>query len=64
MAADEALLEAASRGVASLRFYGWSEATLSLGYFQPAAVARRDPPACRLAVGAPPIRRDDARSPP
>jgi lipoate-protein ligase A len=35
MAADEVLLEAAAGGVASLRFYGWSEATLSLGYFQP-----------------------------
>jgi lipoate-protein ligase A len=34
MAADEVLLEAAAAGVASLRFYGWSEATLSLGYFQ------------------------------
>jgi lipoate-protein ligase A len=38
MAADEAMLEsAAGQGVASLRFYGWSEPTLSLGYFQPAA---------------------------
>jgi lipoate-protein ligase A len=38
MAADEALLEtAADRGVASLRFYTWTEPTLSLGYFQPAA---------------------------
>ncbi len=35
MAVDEALLEdAAERGVASLRFYQWSEPTLSLGYFQ------------------------------
>lgn len=39
MAADEALFESAERGVASLRFYTWSEPTLSLGYFQPAAVA-------------------------
>jgi lipoate-protein ligase A len=39
MAADEALLESASgRGVATLRFYTWTEPTLSLGYFQPAAV--------------------------
>jgi lipoate-protein ligase A len=39
MAVDEVLLEtAAASGVASLRFYGWTEATLSLGYFQPAAV--------------------------
>jgi lipoyl(octanoyl) transferase len=36
MAADEALLESAVRGVASLRFYTWSAPTLSLGYFQPA----------------------------
>ena len=34
MAADEVLLEAAAAGFASLRFYGWSKATLSLGYFQ------------------------------
>ncbi|MEX0675857.1 MAG: biotin/lipoate A/B protein ligase family protein [Pirellulales bacterium] len=35
MAVDETLLEsAAERGSASLRFYGWSEPTLSLGYFQ------------------------------
>jgi lipoate-protein ligase A len=37
MAADEVLLEAADRGLASLRFYTWTEPTLSLGYFQPAA---------------------------
>jgi len=37
MAADEALLETAACGIASLRFYTWSEPTLSLGYFQPAA---------------------------
>ena len=34
MAADEVLLLSAERGVASLRFYKWSEPTLSLGYFQ------------------------------
>ena len=35
MAADEALLLAAAEsGVATLRFYQWSRATLSLGYFQ------------------------------
>jgi lipoyl(octanoyl) transferase len=39
MAEDEALLDAAVDGVASLRFYGWSEPTLSLGYFQPSAPA-------------------------
>lgn len=36
MAVDEVLLlHAAGEGVWSLRFYGWSEATVSLGYFQP-----------------------------
>jgi lipoate-protein ligase A len=35
MAADEALLMAAAdSGAATLRFYWWSEPTLSLGYFQ------------------------------
>jgi lipoate-protein ligase A len=35
MAVDEALLDqAAGEGLASLRFYRWSEPTLSLGYFQ------------------------------
>jgi lipoyl(octanoyl) transferase len=34
MAADEVILEAAATGIASLRFYGWSCANLSLGYFQ------------------------------
>jgi lipoate-protein ligase A len=37
MARDEAMLHAAERGVASLRFYTWTEPTLSLGYFQPSA---------------------------
>jgi lipoyl(octanoyl) transferase len=38
MALDEAMLEsAAARGVASLRFYTWSEPMVSLGYFQPSA---------------------------
>jgi lipoate-protein ligase A len=38
MARDESLLEsAAERGVASFRFYRWSEPTWSLGYFQSAA---------------------------
>src|SRR5712671_6762185 len=53
MAADEALLEAAAAGRASLRFYGWSEATVSLGYFQAEALRRQDP---RLA-GLPYVRR-------
>jgi lipoate-protein ligase A len=40
MAADEALLHAAAAARrASLRFYGWSSATLSLGYFQSSAPA-------------------------
>jgi len=43
MALDEALLASAVEGVASLRFYGWSSATLSLGYFQPQAPARAMP---------------------
>lgn len=35
MAIDESLLiDAAESSIASLRFYGWSEPTLSLGYFQ------------------------------
>ncbi len=37
MAADEAMLESAAHGVASFRFYTWTEPTLSLGYFQPSA---------------------------
>ena len=44
MAADEAMLETAvEQGVASLRFYTWTQPTLSLGYFQPAAVRERFP---------------------
>jgi lipoate-protein ligase A len=35
MGADEVLLESAVAGAGCLRFYGWSEPTLSLGYFQP-----------------------------
>src|SRR4051812_49790187 len=47
MAADEAMLEAAAAGAASLRFYAWEPATLSLGYFQPEAVRHTD---ARLAA--------------
>ncbi len=37
MAADEVMVRgAAESGIASLRFYGWAEATVSLGYFQAA----------------------------
>jgi lipoyl(octanoyl) transferase len=43
MAADEVLLSSAANGQASLRFYGWTEATLTLGYFQPAARRLEDP---------------------
>ena len=42
MAADETLLDSAVAAAVSLRFYGWSEATLSLGYFQPEQVRCRD----------------------
>jgi lipoate-protein ligase A len=48
MAADEVLLEAARAGVASLRFYGWTPATVSLGYFQPERVRRADAGIARL----------------
>jgi lipoyl(octanoyl) transferase len=51
MAVDEALLEtAAASGLATLRFYQWSEPTLSLGYFQAAADRQLHPPslACPL----------------
>jgi lipoate-protein ligase A len=48
LAADDVLVRsAAESGIASLRFYGWSPATLSLGYFQPAAVRFAD---ARLAA--------------
>jgi len=43
MAADETLARSAAQGIASLRFYGWTAATLSLGYFQPCAVRLADP---------------------
>lgn len=49
MAADEAMLESAAGGTASLRFYGWSEPTLSLGYFEPAADRLADPVLAKLA---------------
>jgi len=44
MAADEAMLESAAEfGLASLRFYTWSEPTISLGYFQPASAVSSIP---------------------
>ena len=42
MALDEALLSCAREGVVTIRLYGWSPDTVSLGYFQPRASA---PPA-------------------
>jgi lipoate-protein ligase A len=53
MAADQVLLEMAVAGIASLRFYGWSEATLSLGYFQ----SERSRHTERLLAGLPFVRR-------
>lgn len=49
MAADEAMLESAAAGVASLRFYAWAAPTLSLGYFEPAADRLTDPRLAGLA---------------
>lgn len=45
MARDEALLDLVTRepGSAALRTYGWTEPTLSLGYFQTIAAAQADP---------------------
>ncbi len=42
MAADEVLLQSAPTGLVSLRFYGWTEATVSLGYFQASAARASD----------------------
>ena len=47
MAVDEVLLE---RAVACLRFYRWSEPTLSLGYFQAYADRREHPPSLPCAA--------------
>jgi lipoate-protein ligase A len=58
MAADEALLESAEAGIASLRFYGWSAPTISLGYFQPADCHLADP----LLAGLPWVRRHSGGS--
>jgi len=43
MSADDTLAHSAAEGTASLRFYGWSAATVSLGYFQSHLVHRADP---------------------
>ena len=64
MAVDQALLESVGRGGCPvLRFYGWSEPTLSLGYFQPLADRRQhhesDPLSCiRRATGGGAIVHD------
>lgn len=51
MARDEAMLESAARGVASLRFYTWTEPTLSLGYFQPSPPPRVGVAVVRRSTG-------------
>ncbi len=51
MALDELLLEQATSGQASLRFYGWSEPTVSLGYFQPHSARLPGLPYVRRASG-------------
>jgi lipoate-protein ligase A len=53
MTADETLLHSALSGTASLRFYGWTEPTVSLGYFQAERLRRDDP----LLAGLPFVRR-------
>ena len=59
MARDEALLlSAADRGVASLRFYTWTEPTVSLGYFQPAAERLPELAYVRRATGGAAIVHD------
>jgi len=63
MAVDEMLLNTATADTATLRFYEWSEPTLSLGYFQPLAAreqhaASRDCPVVRRASGGGAIVHD------
>src|SRR5262249_17597328 len=58
MAADEVLLEAAAAGTASLRFYSWSAATLSLGYFQPERLRHTDERLAALPFVRPPSGGD------
>ncbi len=51
MAVDEMLLERAqNQAAACLRFYGWNEPTLSLGYFQTYADRREHPPSLPCAA--------------
>ncbi len=42
MAADEVLLEQAAKGLTLFRCYGWSSATVSLGYFQSHKIREQD----------------------
>lgn len=64
MAVDEVLLsDAAERGLPTIRFYQWSEPTLSFGYFQghaerEAHAASRDCPLVRRASGGGAIVHD------
>src|SRR4051794_37203306 len=64
MAVDEALLaDAAENGRATVRFYGWNEPTLSLGYFQPYTdrnqhAASRNCPVVRRQTGGGAILHD------
>ncbi|MFK7770308.1 MAG: biotin/lipoate A/B protein ligase family protein [Mariniblastus sp.] len=54
MAVDQALLETANRtGQMTLRFYQWSEPTLSLGYFQNHHDREKHPP----SINCPMVRR-------
>jgi lipoate-protein ligase A len=54
MAVDHALLETAnSTGLISVRFYAWSQPTLSLGYFQPQALSRQH----HASLHCPQVRR-------
>jgi lipoate-protein ligase A len=53
MATDEVLLRSAAAGIATLRFYGWSPPTLSLGYFQSEKFRHADP----LLAPLPVVRR-------
>jgi lipoyl(octanoyl) transferase len=53
MALDDLLLNDAEAGVAGLRFYHWSEPTLSLGYFQKSDERQLTP----TLVGLPWLRR-------
>jgi len=53
MAVDEVLLEGTEARGPTLRFYRWSQATLSLGYFQ----SHRDRAGHRASLGCPVVRR-------